>query len=264
MRSRCDESINSDLNKTREVDKAGSAAAATLMALLPALLTFAPIPTSSIRDLMYTSPAVAFWTAGMLFGLPVAKWSLLPSDRVITAKAIFSHSPGGNIHGSAREMAAESGEPGFDVDCEGQGSLRGILFPGELDRRKPVWKLYTIVTLSGILQRILFLALSRFMIKIYDIRLLWQCSERSIVWYGVWLVSPYTASGIFMVLWNSACRRPEVILHLAPDPMGEWQAVGPEEDGAVPGYAPPTWGRSFKMILQLMRHFWLPIAFGPM
>ncbi|KAF8538025.1 hypothetical protein BDD12DRAFT_886390 [Trichophaea hybrida] len=55
------------------------------MTLLPTLLTFALIPTANIRDLIYTSPWLALWTAWMTFGLPVAQLDSVSSRKIITA-----------------------------------------------------------------------------------------------------------------------------------------------------------------------------------
>jgi len=82
----CAGDITSQLNDTSEINKAGSAAAATLLTLLPALLTFAPLPTANIRELVFVSPWLAFITAGVMLGLPVKQSSVLALERILSAR----------------------------------------------------------------------------------------------------------------------------------------------------------------------------------
>lgn len=78
------------LSVTNEASKWGSAAATTIMTLLPTLLTLAPLPTANIRDLMYLSPAAALWTAGFTLGLNVQSLSLVPPERIIRVDQLAS------------------------------------------------------------------------------------------------------------------------------------------------------------------------------
>jgi hypothetical protein len=81
----CANDRNSALVNTSELDKVGSAAAATIFTLLPSLLTFAPMLTARISHLIYSSPLIAFLTGGVIFGFPVAQYDVVQEQRIFTA-----------------------------------------------------------------------------------------------------------------------------------------------------------------------------------
>lgn len=82
----CYEDLNSELESINEIEKVGSAAATTIITLLPALLTFSSIPTAKISSLLAFSTGAALLTSGLKFGLPIPNISTLAKDRVIKVK----------------------------------------------------------------------------------------------------------------------------------------------------------------------------------
>jgi hypothetical protein len=112
----CAGDITAQLNDTSEINKAGSAAAATLLTLLPALLTFAPLPTANIRELVFVSPWLAFITAGMMLGLPVKQSSALALERILSARQC----PCGDnlIHNASSQHPLRHELPAIDASTE--------------------------------------------------------------------------------------------------------------------------------------------------
>lgn len=74
------------LSETTDFDKLASAVASTIMTLIPALLTFAPLPTARIRYLHFFSTEAAGFTAAMTLGLYSRSISTLAKSRMVKAK----------------------------------------------------------------------------------------------------------------------------------------------------------------------------------
>lgn len=84
---------NYALVRTSEFDKVASAVASTIMVLVPALLSFAPLPTASIRTLLYFNAETALCTAAMTLGLYNKSLSTLSSTAVMRVKDLCGESP---------------------------------------------------------------------------------------------------------------------------------------------------------------------------
>lgn len=141
--SQCEAVINDLLSNATESNKGGSAAATTLMTLLPALLTFAPLPTANIRDLIYTSPWIAFWTTGMLFGLPSSYASSEGAKRVFSFVDIRTRSGFGGGMGNGNRAITEpsvSTEPPMPNEAPAPPTphegLHGLVFSVDPDPDK--------------------------------------------------------------------------------------------------------------------------------
>ncbi|KAI5803967.1 hypothetical protein DFH27DRAFT_553488 [Peziza echinospora] len=81
----CSPAWNFVLNSTDEFNKAGSAGAAMIMALLPSLLAFGPLKIANIRTFLHLGTAATLVTAVFTFGLPVEKLSTLKEKNVKSA-----------------------------------------------------------------------------------------------------------------------------------------------------------------------------------
>lgn len=79
----CRETNNLILINTSEIDKVSSAAATTLMSLLPALLVFGPFPTAQIRAMIPYSTAAALLTSGFTLGLATPNISTIGKNRIL-------------------------------------------------------------------------------------------------------------------------------------------------------------------------------------
>ena len=67
----CENLYNEAIGESSEFNKAGSNTASTIMALLPPLISFAPVSTTNIGFLCYLSTTQGFIAAVFTFGLPV-------------------------------------------------------------------------------------------------------------------------------------------------------------------------------------------------
>lgn len=83
---------NHTLVHTSEFDKVASAVASTIMVLVPALLSFAPLPTASIRTLLYFNIEAALCSAAMTLGLYNKSQSTLSSTAVMRASDLCGES----------------------------------------------------------------------------------------------------------------------------------------------------------------------------
>lgn len=77
---------NRILDSTSEFDKVASAVASTIMFLVPTLLSFADLPTASIKNLLSFNTEAAFCTAAMTLGLRNKSLSTLRSTAMIEGK----------------------------------------------------------------------------------------------------------------------------------------------------------------------------------
>ncbi|KAF8243570.1 hypothetical protein K440DRAFT_54711 [Wilcoxina mikolae CBS 423.85] len=118
--SRCKSLVNERLEKTSDYDKWGSSIATTILNLLPTLLTFGPVPTAKLSNLMALSPMVALVTAGMTLGLPVR--SIEPFHRVITVRDL---APDGGV-ASYGVVGGSGGGGGSGGDGSGGTVVRGL------------------------------------------------------------------------------------------------------------------------------------------
>ena len=87
----CEAQYNSQLENATEFDKAGSSSASTIMALLPALLAFAPIVTAKIGLLHNLSLSHGFIAAAFTFGLPVQQLEVMTTRSVTSVKRLLGN-----------------------------------------------------------------------------------------------------------------------------------------------------------------------------
>ena len=87
----CEAQYNSQLENATEFDKAGSSSASTIMALLPALLAFAPIVTAKIGLLRNLSLSHGFIAAAFTFGLPVQQLEIMTTRSVTSVKRLLGN-----------------------------------------------------------------------------------------------------------------------------------------------------------------------------
>lgn len=82
----CYRETERNLKNKSEIEKLNSAAATSLVTLLPALLTLAPFPMARISHLVAYSTGAAMTTASITFGLSATELSTLVKDRAIRVK----------------------------------------------------------------------------------------------------------------------------------------------------------------------------------
>jgi hypothetical protein len=260
------------LKDASESSKAGSAAATTLMTLLPALLTFALLPTANIRDLIYTSPWIAFWTASMTFGLPVPQFSSVSDGNILTAEEVLSSEPNSGqrntsiragsprVHASTVPVAVTNSttisSPSIsnrdewwlptnptnnqndDVFCD---PLLRRLFLGGNSRMKIGLQCQLVSFIGALLANIF--GMGMVLVKFSDIKIIWLCENRSTTALMSWLLLSGIASGCSMTFWNSTCQRPQMILHLTWHPQNytdsEMQNVSEVTRLTPPNYSQP-------------------------
>lgn len=87
---RCRKFYNAILDNTSEFDKLASAVATTVMTLLPALLSFGPLPSARIGSLIYFNAEITFFTAAMTLGLYNTGLITLAKDRIVCVKDLFT------------------------------------------------------------------------------------------------------------------------------------------------------------------------------
>ena len=87
----CKDWYNEQLENATEADKAGSSAASTIMALLPTLLSFAPIITPRIGLLTALSFTHGFIAAAFTFGLPVRQLEIETETTPISFKRLLDN-----------------------------------------------------------------------------------------------------------------------------------------------------------------------------
>ena len=85
----CIEEYNEIYTNTSEYSKLGSAAATTIMALLPSLLTFGPLRNADISMLMHLDIGAALGASMLTFGLPVQALTTLSKRRIYRVKDLF-------------------------------------------------------------------------------------------------------------------------------------------------------------------------------
>ena len=87
--SECIRGYSELLNHTTEYDKLGSAAATTIMTLLPTMLVFSPLRIAGIRMLLHIDPCTAFGASVFTFGLPVQESTSLDENNSHTVKGLL-------------------------------------------------------------------------------------------------------------------------------------------------------------------------------
>ncbi|KAF8244619.1 hypothetical protein K440DRAFT_635960 [Wilcoxina mikolae CBS 423.85] len=224
----CADHTNKILNNTSELDKASSVAGVTLMTLLPALLTFAPLPTVNIRDSMYTSIWLSLLAAGMTFGLPGTQCSSVsderinPTDKDSPNQGQTPHDRSSAEHAELSQVTNNTpSDPEMSPSASTRDNDRNIIItsPGrrKLVITKPKYKrsllwFATCITSFGILQwsfvMILVLALplsNRFTV-------IWACNSSAPLYLG-WLCITYELSSAVLLHWNSTFMSPQMVLH---------------------------------------------------
>jgi hypothetical protein len=90
----CREGMNSYLLNSSEFDKIGSAAGTTIVTLIPALLSFAPLGMARVGHLIFFNTEIAMMTAAMTLGLLNKGVVTLAKDRLLKAKDLCENAPG--------------------------------------------------------------------------------------------------------------------------------------------------------------------------
>jgi len=214
-------SINADavLNVTNEASKWGSAAATTIMTLLPTLLTLAPLPTANIRDLMYLSPAAAFWTAGLTLGLNVQSRLLVPPERIIRVDKLVSG--GGLINCQRYGLNALS--RWYQSTNEDQSLFNLQTRVLERTNSQTIWA--SLMRTSGYcIAQFIALCASFTFVRLIDVAyIIWTCPGVSSLVFATWLAVAFTVSALIRSFVVSSMHSHQEIFHLTPasTPVGE-------------------------------------------
>ena len=207
FRTPCRQEIDDMMASMSEFDKAASAAAATILTLLPALLTFAPIPTANLRELMYISWSLAFWTGGMTFGLPVSQKSTISRAKIIKGKDF--------IDSTSQFNMSDVENPATDLQQPVEASATQRCFGTILTSRKNPT---TMVLLISLLQSQLFTILCFDLRRLEPMDMMWICrAETERVKFG-WLLGFFLVSSLVTVFWRSP---PDMVFQLSRRGPGE-------------------------------------------
>lgn len=223
----CEAKINKVLQDTSEYNKWGSTVATTIISLLPALLSFAPLPTANIRDLLYLSPTAACFTAATTLGLPVRTFSPLSKSRITRAKDLRSDGLIAAAYGtqalSRRVMhqqptGMESFYRWYRPDATNntffQFQRKGLL----LSRNAPIIKVVGCIFMFGCLQSLICLTLFTYLRSIDSIYLIWMCEQASGWMYFGGVLAMLLVSGVVLTLAESTFANPQEVFHLTPLP----------------------------------------------
>ena len=212
----CANVTNTYLTGTSELNKAAFAAGTTLMTLLPSLLTFAPLPTAKIRDSMCTSPWLAMFTAGFIFGLPVTQYSSAKTFKKEEFFARHNSGPGSVAQADGAEQLDNT-------------TVREKLFPSE---KRLLWRSMVIITIFGGGQWILFLSLIFSFFNFDGFTVVWACGDLSSNLFPLWLSLTFLLSCAVLIFWNSGSRKRQIVLHcfLRPTPPITQVPPNVEED----------------------------------
>ncbi|KAF8244637.1 hypothetical protein K440DRAFT_635860 [Wilcoxina mikolae CBS 423.85] len=273
----CVNTTNKHIQDASELNKVGAAAATTIMTLLPALLTFALIPTANIRDLIYTSPWLAFWTAWMTFGLPVVQLDSVSSSKIITASDFLGEHRGNTSNegpgsdssvsgttipsaGSRTQSTSSDGTALLSTDPSDVHAsadwLRSGIF---LDRRRriAIWKQCILIGFVGLVIACHFYVLVGLLPRIVTLNIIWVCPNSPTTVLANWLSVAGFLSSLSNLFWNSTFRRPQMVFHLTWNPnfpMVEMQSLDGETYPHE--YSQPTLGRSLLDAMDLSMYFW--------
>lgn len=91
-RDTCYYNTDDFINNLSETKKMTSAAATTLMTLVPALLVFGPFPTAEIQSIMPYSSLAAFLTVASTMGLSTSSISTMTKNRIFRVADFFTPS----------------------------------------------------------------------------------------------------------------------------------------------------------------------------
>jgi hypothetical protein len=86
----CRRRINMFLDVSSQYDQIGMSVSTTLMALVPTLLSFAPLPMAEIRSLLYFNTELALLTAAMTLGLYNKGTSTMKKRNSLTVKDLVT------------------------------------------------------------------------------------------------------------------------------------------------------------------------------
>lgn len=86
----CRRRFNMFLDESSQYDQIGMSVSTTLMALVPTLLSFAPLPMAEIRSLLYFNTELALLTAAMTLGLYNKGTSTLKKRNSLTVKELVA------------------------------------------------------------------------------------------------------------------------------------------------------------------------------
>lgn len=239
----CPDANNVRLNNTDEVNKAASAVGTTMMALLPALITFGALPTAPLRELLYLSPVAAFWTALMRLGLPMVKIPLLLSaDRIIKTSELFDDRTLVQTLGTVASPADmpdlaswydESLSEGLSGPHAAAGPELLHLLRERVLRPRQRWSLRKILMLVigfTVLQEGVFVILTEGLAGIAALDIIWLCPSESIkaldvgwssaYFYNMWLYVACLLPVLPMLYAKSSHREPQEIFQLSdPGPV---------------------------------------------
>ncbi|KAI5803919.1 hypothetical protein EDC01DRAFT_627723 [Geopyxis carbonaria] len=85
----CRPFMDAVLKHSTEFDKAGSASAATIMALMPTLLAFGPLKTADIQTQFYIDIDAALVTSAMTFCMPVRRLKTIGRERILRTSDFY-------------------------------------------------------------------------------------------------------------------------------------------------------------------------------
>lgn len=222
----CEAKINKVLQDTSEYNKWGSTVATTIISLLPALLSFAPLPTANIRDLLYLSPTAACFTAAATLGLPVRTFSPLSKSRVISAKSLLSDGLTAAVYGIQPLSPGVMHQPiGMELlhRWYRPDAINNVLFQLQkkgfaLSRNASIMKVVGLIFLFGCVQSVLFMMLFTYFRWIDSIYFIWMCEQTSrwVYFWGIYIA--LLVPGIILTFLGSTFANKQEVFHLTPLP----------------------------------------------
>lgn len=205
----CINDASKGLGSASEFDKAASSAATTILTLVPALLTFAPLPAAPLRELLYLSSIAAFWTALMRLGLPVSNSERPPIDprRIKSAESL---SPGRVLDDLGRDSLV-------NTDPNNKALIKELsrwIF--DHSRKQTLKRVFVRLLVFSLLHILVLYILGAVLELLGPLRVLWLCnsdpwpwSDPTITWsrryyYVSWLVGASFFTTVLMLYWNSS------------------------------------------------------------
>ena len=245
----CRNLYNSYFEDSSEFDKAGSAAASTILALLPALLAFGPLKTANIGLLIQLtgSSSVGLMAAASAFGLQVEQLSTLPQKALVTVKDFFKHGLWAiEVYGSCGNSATTEARPraqgsdninavGVVDEATGGGTrpdhnvisreLTQRLLALQTKARNPKrlrpkrWLINCIDVTALVVQASLVTIMSVVTVFVIDdINFIWLCPGGGILVFASWLVVSLLIVGFIRGRYESSSFKATSIFHLSHIP----------------------------------------------
>lgn len=237
---------NDYFNATSEYDKAGSAAASTILALLPALLAFGPLRTAKIGLLIQLSgsSSVGFMAAASTFGFQIQQLSTLPQEAFVSVKDFFKNDPWAiDVYGSAGNHPTTEAQPRAPEDEHRNAEVVAVHATGGRARpghcmisrelgerlralqtkvnsptrlRPKRWVVCAIDILAWGIQAIWVIIIS--LVTVYvidDIAFIWVCPGLGTAVFSGWLVASLVGVGIIRGIYESKSYKASSVFHLS-------------------------------------------------